>query len=87
MRMLCLVFPANKRALEATEAEQLRKVIEEYGEFIDAAVFDQGDQLEEALDLMIALDGWLDKQPERLVRKAVRKILKKGRKRRDWKVA
>ena len=33
---------------------------------------------------MLALDGWLDKQPEEAVRAAVTKVLLKGFERGDW---
>ena len=75
--------PPNKRAQEATEEEQLLKVAEEYGEFI-AATHGEGDPIEECIDSMLALDGWLDKQPEEAVMAAVTKVLAKGVERGDW---
>ena len=84
MRLLCMTFPPNRRAEEATEAEQFGKVSEEYGEWVNAAVRGYGDPIEEAIDLLIATDNWLDKQPEEKVRAAVTKVLAKGVERGDW---
>ena len=84
MRLLCMTFPPNKRAQEATEEEQKDKVREEYGEWNIAASFGDSEQYEEAIDLMVALDGWLDKQPEEAVRAAISKVLIKGTERGDW---
>ena len=83
MRLLCMTFPPNKRAREATEEEQLLKVAEEYGEF-RAATHGEGDPIEECIDSMLAHDGWLDKQPEEAVRAAISKVLIKGTERGDW---
>ena len=83
MRLLCMTFPPNKRAQEATEKEQLLKVAEEYGEF-RAATHGEGDPIEECIDSMLAHDGWLDKQPEEAVMAAVTKVLAKGVERGDW---
>ena len=84
MRLLCMTFPPNKRAQEATEEEQKDKVREEYGEWSIAASFGDSEQYEEAIDLMVALDGWLDKQPEEAVMAAVVKVRRKGTERGDW---
>ena len=83
MRLLCMTFPPNKRAQEATEEEQLLKVDEEYGEFI-AATHGEGDPIEECIDSMLAHDGWLDKQPEEAVMAAIAKVRRKGTERGDW---
>ena len=83
MRLLCMTFPPNKRAENATDGEQLLKVDEEYGEFI-AATHGEGDPIEECIDSMLAHDGWLDKQPEEAVRAAISKVLAKGVERGDW---
>lgn len=83
MRLLEGFFPPNKRAEKATEYEQFDKVREEYSEWVNAVVHG-GDRLEEALDMAIALDNWLDKQPEDAVRAAVTKVLAKGVERGDW---
>ena len=84
MRLLCMTFPPNKRAQEATEYAQFCKVREEYSEWVSAVVRKDSDPLEEAIDLMVALDGWLDKQPEETVMAAVTKVLEKGVERGDW---
>ena len=84
MRLLCMTFPPNKRAQEATEYSQFCKVREEYSERVSAVVRKDSDPLEEAIDLMVALDGWLDKQPEEAVMAAVTKVLAKGVERGDW---
>ena len=84
MRLLCMTFPPNKRAQEATEYAQFCKVREEYSEWVSAVVRKDSDPLEEAIDLMVALDGWLDKQPEEAVMAAVTKVLAKGVERGDW---
>lgn len=84
MRLLCMTFPPNKRAQEATEYAQFCKVREEHSEWVSAVVRKDSDPLEEAIDLMIAIDGWLDKQPEEAVRAAVTKVLAKGVERGDW---
>ena len=84
MRLLCMTFPPNKRAQEATEYAQFCKVREEYSEWVSAVFSIDGDPFEEAFDLMVAIDGWLDKQPEEAVRAAVAKVLLKGFKRGDW---
>ena len=84
MRLLCMTFPPNKRAQEATEYAQFCKVREEYSEWVCAVVRKDSDPLEEAIDLMVALDGWLDKQPEEAVMAAVTKVLAKGVERGDW---
>ena len=83
MRLLCMTFPPNKRAQEATEEEQLLKVAEEYGEF-RAAIHGEGDPIEECIDSMLAHDGWLDKQPEEAVMAAIAKVRRKGNERGDW---
>ena len=83
MRLLCMTFPPNKRAENATDGEQLLKVAEECGEF-RAATHGEGDPIEECIDSMLALDGWLDKQPEEAVMAAVTKVLAKGVERGDW---
>ena len=57
MRLLCMTFPPNKRAQEATEYSQFCKVREEYSEWVSAVVRKDSDPLEEAIDLMVALDG------------------------------
>lgn len=84
MRLLCMTFPPNKRAQEATEYAQFCKVLEEHSEWVSAVVRKDSDPLEEAIDLMVALDGWLDKQPEKAVRAAIYKVLIKGTERGDW---
>lgn len=84
MRLLCMTFPPNKRAQEATEYAQFCKVREEHSEWVSAVVRKDSDPLEEAIDLMVALDGWLDKQPEEAVMAAVTKVLAKGVERGDW---
>ena len=84
MRLLCMRFPPNKQAEEATEFAQFCKVREEYSEWVSAIFSIDGDPFEEAIDLMVALDGWLDKQPEEKVRAAVTKVLAKGVERGDW---
>ena len=84
MRLLCMTFPPNKRAQEATEYAQFCKVREEHSEWVSAVVRKDGDPLEEAIDLMVAIDGWLDKQPEEAVRAAISKVLLKGTDRGDW---
>ena len=84
MRLLCMTFPPNKRAENATDGEQLLKVAEECGEFLAAATHGEGDDIEECIDSMLALDGWLDKQPEEAVMAAVTKVLAKGVERGDW---
>ena len=84
MRLLCMTFPPNKRAENATDGEQLLKVAEECGEFLAAATHGEGDDIEECIDAMLALDGWLDKQPEEAVMAAVTKVLAKGVERGDW---
>ena len=84
MRLLCMTFPPNKRAQEATEYAQFCKVREEHSEWVSAVVRKDSDPLEEAIDLMVALDGWLDKQPEEAVRAAISKVLIKGTERGDW---
>ena len=84
MRLLCMTFPSNKRAENATDGEQLLKVAEECGEFLAAAIHGEGDDIEECIDSMLALDGWLDKQPEEAVMAAVTKVLAKGVERGDW---
>ena len=84
MRLLCMTFPPNKRAQEATEYAQFCKVREEDSEGASAVVRKDSDPLEEAIDLMVALDGWLDKQPEEAVMAAVAKVLAKGVERGDW---
>lgn len=84
MRLLCMTFPPNKRAEEATEYAQFCKVREEHSEWVSAVVRKDSDPLEEAIDLMVALDGWLDKQPEEAVRAAISKVLLKGTERGDW---
>ena len=86
MRLLSLTFPSNKRAEQCSEAEQVRKVAEEAGEFLAAATSGAGDPIEEAIDTMIALDGWLDKQPEEEVRAAISMVRRKGTERGDWEV-
>ena len=84
MRLLCMTFPPNKRAEEATEYAQFDKVREEYSEWVNAVVHGEGDSLEEAIDMLVALDGWLDKQPEEAVMAAVAKVRRKGTERGDW---
>lgn len=84
MRLLCMTFPPNKRAEEATEYAQFCKVREEHSEWVSAVVRKDSDPLEEAIDLMVALDGWLDKQPEEAVMAAISKVLLKGTERGDW---
>lgn len=84
MRLLCMTFPPNKRAQEATEYAQFCKVREEHSEWVSAVVRKDSDPLEEAIDLMVAIDGWLDKQPEEAVRAAIAKVLLKGTERGDW---
>ena len=84
MRLLCMTFPPNKRAENATDGEQLLKVAEECGEFLAAAIHGEGDDIEECIDSMLALDGLLDKQPEEAVMAAVTKVLAKGVERGDW---
>ena len=84
MRLLCMTFPPNKRAEEATEYAQFCKVREEYSEWVSAVVRKDSDPLEEAIDMFVALDGWLDKQPEEAVRAAISKVLIKGTDRGDW---
>lgn len=84
MRLLCMSFPPNKRAVEATEAEQAEKMDEEYHEWSNAYYCGIGDPIEEAIDSMLATDNWLDKQPEEAVRAAVTKVLAKGVERGDW---
>ena len=84
MRLLCMTFPPNKRAQEATEYSQFCKVREEYSEWVSAVVRKDSDPLEEAIDMLVALDGWLDKQPEEAVMAAVTKVLAKGVERGDW---
>ena len=83
MRLLCMTFPPNKRAENATDGEQLLKVAEECGEFL-VATHGEGDPIEECIDSMLAHDGWLDKQPEEAVRAAISKVLLKGFERGDW---
>lgn len=83
MRLLCMTFPPNRRADEATEDEQVAKIREEDAEFL-AALDGDGDQIEECIDSMLARDGWLDKQPEDKVKRAVTKVLAKGIERGDW---
>lgn len=83
MRLLSDTFPPNRRAEKATEYEQFDKVREEYAEWVNAVVHG-GDKLEEALDMLIALDGWLDKQPLLDVGDALTKVLLKGHERGDW---
>lgn len=85
MRFLAGFFPRNKRAMYAGETAQFLKVREEYDEFFEAVYFG-GDDVEEAIDLMIALDGWIEKQPEHNVRNAIDKVLRKGADRGDWEV-
>ena len=84
MRLLCMTFPPNKRAEEATEYAQFCKVREEHSEWVSAVVRKDSDPLEEAIDMFVALDGWLDKQPEEAVRAAISKVLIKGTERGDW---
>ena len=84
MRLLCMTFPPNKRAKEATEYAQFCKVREEHSEWVSAVVRKDSDPLEEAIDLMVAIDGWLDKQPEEAVMAAVAKVRRKGTDRGDW---
>ena len=84
MRLLCMTFPPNKRAQEATEYAQFCKVREEHSEWVSAVVRKDSDPLEEAIDMFVALDGWLDKQPEEAVRAAISKVLIKGTDRGDW---
>ena len=84
MRLLCMTFPPNKRAENATDGEQLLKVAEECGEFLAAAIHGEGDDIEECIDSMLAHDGWLDKQPEEAVMAAVAKVRRKGAERGDW---
>ena len=84
MRLLCMTFPPNKRAENATDGEQLLKVAEECGEFLAAATHGEGDDIEECIDSMLALDGWLDKQPDEEVRAAISKVRRKGTERGDW---
>ena len=84
MRLLCMTFPPNKRAENATDGEQLLKVAEECGEFLAAAIHGEGDDIEECIDSMLAHDGWLDKQPEEAVMAAIAKVRRKGNERGDW---
>ena len=57
---------------------------EEYSEWVSAVVRKDSDPLEEAIDMLVALDGWLDKQPEEAVMAAVAKVRRKGTERGDW---
>ena len=86
MRLLSLTFPSNKRAERCTAADQFFKIKEEYEELMDAELFGDGDPIEEAIDTMIAIDGWLDKQPEEEVRAAISRVRRKGTERGDWEV-
>lgn len=55
-------FPQNRKAKQATLAEQVSKVIEEFGEVIDAVM--KGNRVgaaEECFDLIQATEGLLDK--------------------------
>ena len=79
-----MTFPPNKRAQEATEYAQFCKVREEYSEWVRAVVRKDSDPLEEAIEQMVALDGWLDKQPEEAVMAAVTKVLAKRVEPADW---
>lgn len=89
MRLLGETFPKNKRALKTTIGEQAEKVCEEYNEWADAFYckvdgFALDEAIEEALDLLIAVDNWLDKQPEEDVQKGIERELEKGMERGDY---
>lgn len=83
MRLLINTFSPNKRAQETTEHEQACKVDEEHNEWKHACYWNKDTAIEEALDMMIALDGWLDKQPVCEVLAAIDKVRRKGAERGD----
>lgn len=84
MRLLSMTFPVNNRAEASNEDEQATKVVEEYGEWCRAYYDSDGDPIEEALDSMVAIDNWLDKQPREDVLASIEKVRAKGVRRGDW---
>ena len=85
MRLLVQTFPANLRAQRATGSEQVRKLEEEFGEYMEALrERDTENEVEELLDLLIAADNLLDKYDGEAVRQGIAAQMLKGRERGDW---
>lgn len=85
MRLLASWFPRNARAIRSTEDRQHMKVCEEALEFHKAFVGESRERaVEEVIDTMVAIDGWLDKQDPAVVMDAIDLVIKKGKERGDW---
>ena len=85
MNPLCMTFPPNKRAMDATEEEQLLKVVEECGEMVQA--YNRGDRdafQAELADLLAAAGELANKQPTQQMMDAIAAVLSKGVERGDW---
>lgn len=77
-------FPVNRRAVDTTVEAQLGKVCEEFAELCNAQYGSQGNVLEEAMDLRITVDGFIDLFPDDDVDTAYALVIEKGIKRGDW---
>lgn len=77
-------FPVNRRAVGVSIAAQLGKVCEEFAELANAYYGNDGNVLEEAMDLRIAVDGFIDLYPQDVVDFAYAGVVEKGVRRGDW---